>query len=492
MSDNCLSGLQRLNARVRRDLNYLAYPAKPWVLNIDERLLAEVAPGVAPGDVLHCAVVGGGQFGLTIAHGLQRECVDHVRVFDRNPRGREGPWMTFARMSMLRTPKHHTGHELGNASLTFQAWYEAQHGAEGWDSLFRISRPDWQAYLGWYREVTGLDVVNDCEVIRVEPWPNARTCLLFRLTIRTQDGEQHAWARTVVFSSGAEGSGGHIVPACIADHLPKRLYAHTSEWPIDFTAFAGKRVGLLGSGAASFDAAIAALEAGAREAVLCFRRPALPNTNPRRWMEFSGFLAHFPELPDAERWNYLQRLYDIGQPPPQPTFDRAMALPGFSMRPATPWLTMREEGDQAVVTTPAGEERFDFLFAATGAFVDLAARPEFAALLPHVALWRDHYQPPPERAEPRLERFPYLGHFAQFTEKAPGSAPWVERLFTITRAATLSMGPSAASNSNIKYTAPRIISGVTRALFLEDAPRHALRFDAHDHSELPAMVKGLV
>ncbi|MDX3904840.1 MAG: NAD(P)/FAD-dependent oxidoreductase [Pigmentiphaga sp.] len=478
-------GLAALESRVRRDLEYLAYPDQPWVLELDERKLAEIAPGVAPQDVLHCAIIGGGQFGLTIAHGLRRERVDRVRVFDRNPRGREGPWTTFARMKMLRTPKHLTGHDLGNASLTFRAWYEALHGADGWQRLFRISREDWQGYLAWYRQVTGVDMVNDVEVVDVQPWPDAQSCSLFRLTLATPEGKRLAWARTVVFASGAEGSGGHSVPDFIESALPPDLYAHTSEWPIDFTRFAGKRIGVLGSGAAAFDTAIAALEAGAREAVLCFRRDRLPLSNPRRWMEFAGFLAHYPELPDAQRWMYLQRLYDIGQPPPQPTFDRAVALPGFEMRPATPWLAVREEQGQVVASTPRGEERFDFVFAATGAFVDLSARPEFAGLLPYIALWSDRYQPPPELAEPRLDRFPYLGRYGQFTEKTPGSAPWLDSLFTITRAATLSMGPSAASNSNIKYTAPRIIAGVTRALFLADAGRHAERFETHDHGELP-------
>jgi len=473
-------GLCALTARVKHDLEQLAYPANPWVLDLDSALLARLAPGVVAHEVLQCAVIGGGQFGLTIAHGLQSERVERVRVFDRNPPGLEGPWMTFGRMKMLRTPKDPTGHDLGNASLTFRAWYEAQHGADGWDRLFRITRPDWQAYLGWYRVVTGIDMVNDVEVTSVEPWPSPADCLLFRLQMTTPGGKQTVWARSVVFASGAEGSGGHTVPGFIASNLPKQLYAHTSEWPINFSDFAGKRIGLLGSGAASFDAAIAALEAGASEAVLCFRRAALPRTNPRRWMEFAGFLAHYPELPDAQRWAYMQRLYSIGQPPPQPTYDRALALPGFTLRPSTPWLSVREEQGRVVVNTPQGEERFDFVFAATGAFVDLAARPEFAGVLPHVALWGERYHPPAALAEPRLERFPYLGRFAQFTEKVAGSAPWLERIFTITRAATLSMGPSAASNSNIKYTAPRIISGVTRWLFLGDAQR----FVQHDHGEI--------
>lgn len=476
--------LSALRSRIKRDLDYLAYPDQPWVLEPDAAELAAVAPGVAPEEVLHCAIIGGGQFGLTVAHGLQSERLTRVRVFDRNPQGLEGPWMTFGRMKMLRTPKHPTGHDLGNASLTFRAWYEAQHGPEGWDKLFRITRPDWQAYLGWYRDVTGVDVRNEIEVTAVDPWPGSENCMLFRLRLRGPQGEQFAWARSVVFAGGAEGSGGHAAPEFISANLPRHLYAHTSEWPVDFSAFAGKRVGLLGSGAAAFDAAIAALEAGAREAVLCFRRPELPRTNPRRWMEFAGFLAHYPELPDAQRWSYMHGLYHIGQPPPQPTFDRALSLPGFEMRPSTPWLSVREDNGQVTVSTPQGEERFDFVFAATGAFVDLAQRPEFQGLLPHIALWGERYQPPPSLAEPRLDRFPYLGRFAQFTGKVPGAAPWLEGLFTITRGATLSMGPSAASNSNIKYTAPRIISGVTRWLFLSDAARHAQRFAAHDHREL--------
>lgn len=480
-----LDALEALNARVRRDLSYLAYPAKAWVPDFAEQQLAAIAPGVIPANVLNCAVIGGGQFGLTIAHGLQRECVGKVRVFERNPYGLEGPWMTFGRMKMLRTPKDPTGHDLGNASLTFRAWYEAQHGPDGWERLFRITRPDWQAYLGWYREVTGVEVVNEVEVLAVEPWPNAINWQLFRITLRSKAGDEVVWARTVVFAGGAEGSGGHAVPDFISTNLPKDLYAHTSEWPIDFAAFAGKRVGLLGSGAAAFDAAIAALEGGAREAVMCFRRPHLPRTNPRRWMEFAGFLAHYPELPDSQRWAYMQTLYQISQPPPVPTFERALSMPGFCMRASTPWLSVREEAGRVVVQTPQGEEGFDFIFAATGAFVDLKERPEFAGLLPHIALWSDRYQPPPGLEEPRLSRFPYLGRFAEFTPKVPGTVPWLSHLFTITRSATLSMGPSAASNSNVKYTAPRIISGVTRALFLDDASDHFKRFESANHDELP-------
>jgi cation diffusion facilitator CzcD-associated flavoprotein CzcO len=465
--------LAELTARLSADNEWLAYPARAWA--------------TPPEGVLNCAIVGGGQFGLTIAWGLKRECVAGVRIFERNPRGLEGPWSTFARMHMLRTPKDLAGHELGNASLSFRAWYEAQHGRTGWDALYRISRPDWQAYLGWYREVTGAAVLNDTEVIGLAP-PDAASPH-FRLTLRGPGGEQMVAARTVVFASGAEGSGGHAVPAFIASRLSPHLYAHTNDWPLDLGALAGKRIGLLGAGASAFDTATACLEAGAREAVLCFRRERLPTANPRRWMEFAGYLAHYPELPDAHKWATMQRLYDLSQPPPQPTFERALAQPGFRLSPATPWLEVEERDGRVAVRTPRGWESFDFVFAATGISVDLSVRPEFAAVARACALWRDRYQPPAGLEEPRLGAFPYLGRYCEFTEREAGTAPWLARVFTITRGATLSMGPSAASNSNVKYTAPRIIAGVTRALFLDEAQATLAQFLAGEHHELsPAAV----
>ncbi len=56
---------------------------------------------------------------------LRREKIDNVVVLDRSPAGREGPWITYARMDTLRTPKHLSGPELGLPSLSFRAWYEA-------------------------------------------------------------------------------------------------------------------------------------------------------------------------------------------------------------------------------------------------------------------------------------------------------------------------------------------------------------------------------
>jgi cation diffusion facilitator CzcD-associated flavoprotein CzcO len=464
-------GLADLERRIKSDLECLSYPDKPWV---------EAARAPDGSKVLDCAVIGGGQFGLSVAFGLRRERVDNVTIFDSNPEGFEGPWLTFARMNMLRTPKDLTGPDLGIGSLTFRAWYHAQHGREGWERLNRIPREDWMNYLRWYRAVLALDMQNESVLERLEPVADD----LFRLTFSSGGRTKTVFARTVVLSTGAEGSGARFVTPLIADNLPPHLYAHTND-AVDVETLKGKRIGLLGAGASAFDYASAALEAGAKEARLFFRRKQLPLQNPRRWMEFSGFLAHYPELPDAMRWSYMKRLYDISQPPPAPTFERAVALPGFFMHPATPWERVSTpDGKTVSVETPQGAFEFDFVFAATGMVVDLSLRPELAMIAPHVALWSDRYTAPADMADARLDRFLYLGRYCDFQEKVPGQAPWLQRIFTITRGATMSMGPSAASNSNLKYTAPRIVAGVTRQLFLSQAAAFHQTFLGGEHNEL--------
>ena len=194
-------------------------------------------------------------------------------------------------------------------------------------------------------------------------------------------------------------------------------------------------------------------------------------------MENAGFLAHYPDLPDAQRWGYMRHLYAIGQPPPEPTWKRAMATPGVSVHVATPWHALSLAPDRSVRADSDGGRtlEFDFVFAATGHMTDLMTRPELATLAGDIALWRDRFTPPPGLEEPKLERFPYLGAFGEFLEKTPGTAPWLRRIFTITRGAVLSLGPVSASGSNMKYTAPRLIAGVTRQLYFDNA---AAEYDA--------------
>ncbi|MBI0535788.1 NAD(P)/FAD-dependent oxidoreductase [Roseomonas sp. KE2513] len=463
------SALDDLRSRIRRELETLAYPTPAWV-----------EPVAAPdGTVaLDCAVIGAGQYGLTLGAGLRRERVERIGIFDVAEPGREGPWVTFARMSMLRTPKTLTGPDLGLPSLSFRAWWEAQHGADGWAAMFRIPRTSWMDYLNFYREALDLPVTNGWRLASLEPVEGSQ---LLRLGFETVAEPRTVFARSCVLATGAAGFS---IPEWMAQAVPADRVYHANH-AFDPAVLRGMRVGVLGAGASGFDTAVAALAAGARSADLCFRRPALPLTNPRRWMENAGYLAHYVDLPDARKWAMMHRLLSIGQGPPKPTYDAAMATPGFALHPATPWDSICWSGSEILVEGGGRRFAFDAVVAATGMRVDLAERPEMAAIAAEAALWSDRYAPPPEEANPALGRFPYLDRLGAFTEREAGRAPWLSRVLTITRGATLSLGPVSASNSGMKYTAPRLIEGVKRCLFLDQEAATWREFIGGDHTELP-------
>ena len=116
----------RLAKRARRDLALLAHPLAAWV---------KPASHVSGQHVFDVVIVGAGQSGLSIGLALKREGVGNVLLLDRNPAGYEGPWETFARMAVLRTPKTVVGTELGIPSLSVRAWFKARYGAEAWDRI---------------------------------------------------------------------------------------------------------------------------------------------------------------------------------------------------------------------------------------------------------------------------------------------------------------------------------------------------------------------
>src|SRR5208282_262273 len=123
------TALERLEAQVRRDLATIEAPPAQWMrprLGPDGRGAFDVV------------VVGAGLSGLTIGFGLRRQGVGNVLIIDQRPVGREGPWITCARMATLRSPKQLTGPDLGVPSLTFRSWYEAVAGFEAWDRLDKI------------------------------------------------------------------------------------------------------------------------------------------------------------------------------------------------------------------------------------------------------------------------------------------------------------------------------------------------------------------
>jgi FAD-dependent urate hydroxylase len=447
----------QLSDRVRRELTYLSYPSKEWTV-------PHYRDGARVVDVL---IVGGGQSGLATAFGLKREQVNNIRIVDRNPRGLEGPWRRFARMTGLRTSKDVWGIDLGIPSLTPRSWYEARFGRRAWERIARFPTKVWREYLDWCRDVLELPVENETEVISIEP---AGDLLLAHLRRRGRIERVHA--RKIVLATGIEGSGSWRAPRALVADLPAERYAHSAD-DIDFHRLAGKRVGVLGVGASAFDNAAAALEAGAARVDLCFRRADIPRVNPLIWMNFSGMLGHFGELTDLERWRFMRHiLEELPMPAPQDAFWRCRRFENFAWHANCAWRSVREERGVAAVETGDGTFTFDFIIFATGFDTDLSLRRELAPIVHHIALWRDRFTPPPGEESDLLARHPYLGPAFEFMEREPGTAPFLARLHNFTLGAMPSLGITGAAITGMRYGVPRLVHGVVRDLFREDVAAH--------------------
>src|SRR5258708_39424477 len=236
--------LENLTVQAREDLDQLRHPAPNWVP-------ATEGPDGRP--LLDALIVGGGMCGQTAAFALLREGVRNLRCVDRAPYGGEGPWTTFARMDILRSPKHLTGPDLGVPSLTYRAWHEAKFGVEHWQKLHKIDRLEWARYLLWVRETVGLSVENEMEVEALELAPQS-----IKVTFKNK---QIIHARKVVLALGREGSGAPRWPAFATfDPLKRGKNVFHSADEMDFGKLKGKRIGVLGAGASAFDNAGEALE----------------------------------------------------------------------------------------------------------------------------------------------------------------------------------------------------------------------------------------
>ncbi|MCX5515468.1 hypothetical protein C3941_18130 [Kaistia algarum] len=459
--------LDELAERARFELDCVNYPAREWV-----------KPRSHGGEnVLDVAIVGGGQNGLAVAFRLLRERVTNIRILDRSPAGLSGPWRTFARMHTLRTPKHVSGPELGTAALSIRAWFEAKYGAEAWAKLHKIDRRDWHDYVVWLQQTIGIETTNDAEVTDIEPLEDG--ILAVHATIGGKS--ERILARNVVLSTGIEGSGRWLIPRIVSESLPKDRYAHTAD-AIDFEALRGKRVAVIGAGASAFDNAATALEAGAIVDVFA-RRERLPSVNPNRWIEFAGFMRHFGDLPDADKWSFMSNFLAMNQPPPQETFDRCARFGTFDLHLGSPIDGLAMDGGRIRLVTPHLTAHYDFLIVGTGFSVEMADRPELSRFADKIALWQDRYTPPSGEESPVLARYPYLTGAFQFTEKVPGAAPFLKNIYCNTFAAMPSLG-GAAGISQLKFTADRIAFGITRQLFLDDAPGYVPALKSYDVVEL--------
>ena len=447
--------LAQLEQTVARDLALTAHPRQPW-------LRPRTSGGAAVLDVL---VVGAGQGGLAVGFALKRDRVDNILLVDAAPEGKEGPWSTYARMPALRSAKDQTGPDNGVPSLTYQAWHEAQWGAEDFAAVPLIPTGHWAGYLRWFRRVTGLPVRNGAGVVDLQP---RRTDDDLPCIAATLSNGETLLARKVVLATGQDGTGLWWMPDFVAA-LPEDKRAHAAD-EVNFAALQDKVVAVVGAGASAFDNAAMALEAGAAEVHLFCRRAEPMVVQPYRWLTFAGFLRHIGDMPDDWRWRFMSYILGLREGFPPATYARVTAFPNFTMHTGRPWTGAAMQDGRIVLQTRHGPFTADYAICGTGIRHDPALRPELARCAHNIARWSDRH--PPAASDDRLGAFPYLDGDYAFTERVPGKTPWITDLHLFGIGNTVSFGPAGSSINAMSIAVPKLVAGVTRGLFRTDLTEH--------------------
>ncbi len=461
-----IMGLATQDAAVARDRELLGLPPRNWPATV-------AGPDGHP--MLDVLIVGAGMCGIAAAGGLLHKGIRNILVLDSNPDGEEGPWVTYARMGTLRSPKNLPGPCLGIPSLTFRAWYEAGFGLAAWDALYKIPNAVWQDYLGWLKRVLALPIRNEVAVTALDPLPGGVCATL-------GDGTT-LHARRVVLASGRGGAGGLYVPDCVDPDLWPDLAAHTNE-AIDFAALRGRRVVVIGGGPSAWDNASTALEAGAARAGMFVRRAKLPQVNKGRGSANPGFFEGWGALDPADKWAILAYMHDLQAPPPHETVHRALALPGFAIHLGTPVLAARRNGRHVALELKDRIVEADFLIVGSGFRIDLAHDPLLAPHAANIATWADRYTPPPNLVRLDLGRFPWLGEGFELVPRDLAAAPSLGHVHLFNHGAMASLGALASDIPGVNVGAERLASRMAQSLFREDIAAMQAALEAFAEPEL--------
>jgi len=444
-------GLPTLEAGIKQDLEFLCYPGKDWV-----------PPKEGVTDIV---IIGGGMCGMVAWHALKTGGMHNIRVLDRAAKGQEGPWLSYARMETLRSPKALTGPAFGHGLLTFQAWYRAQFGAENWEQLDKIPRTMWMEYLQWYRKALNIPIENDISVDHVEPEGD-----LLRLTISGAEAGT-ILTRKLIFATGRDGTGGPNIPDFIKD-VPTNLWAHSAD-EIDFARLKGKRVAVIGVGASAVDNSAEALEHGAAEVRHLIRREEMPTINKMMGIGSFGFTAGFARLPDEWRWRFMQYSFATQTPSPRGSTLRVSRHPNAYFHFGKATTRIEASGDSAIVHFADGSSfDADFVILGTGFVIDPMARTEFGETADEIQLWRDVYTPPKDEVSGDLGRFPYLNTDFTFREKTLGTAPWLSNVYCFNYGASASLGKVSGDIPGISEGAAWLARELAATLYAEDIQAH--------------------
>jgi cation diffusion facilitator CzcD-associated flavoprotein CzcO len=461
------TGLAALEAKLEQDLDFLELPAKPWVPALSR-------DGVPVRDVV---VIGAGMCGLAATAKLVLTGITNVVAYDAAPAGLEGPWVTFARMQTLRSPKTLNGPSLGLPQLTFRAWFTAQWGVEAWQSLDKIPRGQWMDYLVWYREVLALPVRNCVRMTSVTPIGDL-------IAVDIEGAETgRVLTRHLVLATGRSGLGGFAVPDFLKgiDHA---YWAHSAD-DIDFGALKGKRVAVIGAGASSMDNAATALESGAGSVDMLIRRKEMPRINKLTGIGSQGVVLGMYHLPDDWKWKFFDYTASTQTPPPRSSTLRVSRHANARFFLDCGIIAVKEDAGGLLIETTQGPMRYDFLIAATGFSNDFNGRPEFTALAPHIRTWSDgRYTPEMGPWRRGMAEAPDLGPAFEFRERIPNSCPMLAHIHCFNDAAMLTHGKVSGDIPAVSAGADRLVRGIAASLYAEDVETHFANLVAYDTPEL--------
>ncbi|MBW6425683.1 NAD(P)/FAD-dependent oxidoreductase [Rhizobium sp. XQZ8] len=464
------AGLASLEARLSEDLSLLELPPKEWVPATEH-------DGKR---VYDAVIIGAGMCGLVAAASLKMLGMHNILCLDRAPEGREGPWITYARMETLRSPKQLTGPALGLPSLTFRAWYVAQFGADAWDALGKIPKGQWMDYLVWYRKVLSLPVRNLVTVTSMIPVNDDLVAL--DMADEASGKSEVIHARHVVLATGRDGLGGGFVPEFVK-RVDSRYWAHSAD-DIDFAALKGKRVAVVGAGASGMDNAATALEAGAAAVDMIIRRKVMPRVNKFTGISSQGVVQGFAGLSDEWKWKFLDYVLGAQTPPPRDSTLRVSRHPNGRFFLGTGVTGLHANEGKVIVETARGDLDYDFVIFATGFNVDLEMRPELKHFAPFIRFWKDSFAAEEGMENGELATSPYLGPDFEFLEKTPGSCPSLRLVHCFNYPASLSHGKLSGDIPAVSNGGRRLARGIARSLFVADRETHFANLMAYETPEL--------
>jgi hypothetical protein len=178
-------------------------------------------------------------------------------------------------------------------------------------------------------------------------------------------------------------------------------------------------------------------------------------------------------MSDDDKWRWMRTIFAFGQNPTQDGVDRCAHFENFVLHASATWSAVRKLPSGIEVTATDGStEVFDHLFIGAGFSVNPINRPELASFAPHIKIWKDVTDPPPDYRDDWLITYPYLNRDLSFVEKTPGAAPILRNIYCFNYGATVTNAHSGASLSGMKYGIEPLIHGVTLALWMEDEPEH--------------------